>query len=83
MTGKEITDAALDYAYAAGKLAAKLEAYNRDVEEFLATYEMGSSTTEDQTRLRPQTDHEVRKMRRNVRPVICSPSQTAADTDAR
>jgi len=82
MTGKEITDAALDYAYAAGKLAAKLEAYNRDVEEFLATYEMGNSTTEDQTRLRPQTDHKVRKVRRNVRLVICSQGQTAANTDA-
>ena len=45
MTGKEITDAALDYAYAAGKLAAKLEAYNRDVEEFLAKYGKQETST--------------------------------------
>jgi len=40
MTGKDITDAGMDYAFYAGRLAEKLERYNAEIEEFLAKYDI-------------------------------------------
>lgn len=81
MTGKEITDAGMEYAFAAGRLAEKLERYNTEVEAFLAKYDkqdatVGKREAEVKDAVRADEHTKLRKVRRNIRPVICTQIET-------